>query len=291
MWRRSRDAFFSKKATLPDGVRIYAIGDIHGRTDLLTIQLAQIDADMSRHRCARSIIVFLGDYIDRGPDSRGTISLLLTCARLHEVVFLKGNHEIFVRRFIEAPGSLKEWRCLGGLETLLSYGLKPSLNRNQDDDERLAQELVAALPPEHLSFFDSLPMSFSCGDFFFVHAGVRPGIGLHQQTEDDLLWIREDFLDHRSPFDKFIVHGHTPVNIPDIRPNRANIDTGAFATGRLSCLMIERSDIIPLVDIRLWDPSGQTRVREVSSMSEDIEAMSSKGGCQHAPQAAVAPGR
>ena len=260
MWKPSRDATSLNKASLPDGIRVYAIGDIHGRTDLLRLQLAQIEADETLHRCTRSIIVFLGDYIDRGPDSRGTIDLLLACERAREVVFLKGNHETFIRRFLDKPESLSDWRSLGGLETLVSYGLRPPLSRSHRDHEQLSQDLLAALPRRHLLFFDSLPLCFTCGDFFFVHAGIRPGVALHKQTEDDLLWIRDDFLHEGSPFEKYIVHGHTPVSAPDIRSNRVNIDTGAFATGRLSCIAIEGVDIVPLVDIRDWIAGERTRV-------------------------------
>lgn len=288
MWKRSRETKISRKASLPDGIRVYAIGDIHGRTDLLTLQLAQIEADASLYLCARSIIVFLGDYIDRGPDSRGTIDLLLACARLREVVFLKGNHETFIRRFLDVPESLSDWRSLGGLETLVSYGLRPSLSQRSGDHKRLSQELLAALPPQHLSFFDSLPLSFTCGDFFFVHAGIRPEIALRKQTEDDLLWIREDFLHHGSPFEKFVVHGHTPVNEPDVRSNRVNIDTGAFATGRLSCVMIEGPDIVPLVDIRDWTAGSRTRVKDVQAKHDDgIEAMPWRHRSPQAPQGAM----
>jgi serine/threonine protein phosphatase 1 len=274
VWKPSRATKLLTRASLPDGIRVYAIGDIHGRTDLLTLQLAQIEADELRHRCARSIIVFLGDYIDRGPDSRGTIDLLLACAQMREVVNLKGNHETFIRRFLDAPGSLNDWRSLGGLETLVSYGLRPSLNRSHSDQERLSQEFLEVLPPEHLAFFESLPSSFTCGDFVFVHAGIRPGIALCKQTEDDLLWIRDDFLRHDLPFEKFVVHGHTPVNAPDVRSNRMNIDTGAFATGRLSCVMIEGRDITPLVDIRDWTAGSSTRVDDAQAkQGAGIEAI------------------
>jgi serine/threonine protein phosphatase 1 len=133
--------------------------------------------------------------------------------------------------------------------------------------------MLAALPPQHLSFFESLQLSFTCGDFFFVHAGIRPGIALRKQSEDDLLWIRDDFLHHDSPFEKYVVHGHTPVNAPDVRSNRMNIDTGAFATGRLSCVVIEGPDIVPLVDIRDWTRGGRTRVDGAQRLDDRIETM------------------
>ncbi|MGP9813802.1 metallophosphoesterase family protein [Rhodopseudomonas sp. NSM] len=261
VWKPQREAKSSRKASLPDGIRIYAIGDIHGRKDLLALQLAQIEADEKLYKCARSIVVFLGDYIDRGPDSRGTIDMLLAFARKREVVFLKGNHETFIPRFLADPRSLDEWRSFGGLETLVSYGLRPSLSRSHGDHERLSRELQDALPTPHRAFLESLPLSFTCGDFLFVHAGIRPGVALQEQSEGDLLWIREDFLDHGLPFEKFVVHGHTPVRAPDVRSNRANIDTGAFATGRLSCIMIEGPDIVPLIDTRDWSGSDRSQPR------------------------------
>lgn len=269
MWNPSRDSKALSRARLPDGIRVYAVGDIHGRTDLLKLQLAQIEVDEALYPCPHSIIVFLGDYIDRGPDSRGTIDLLLACAQIREVVCLKGNHETFVQRFLDAPDSLSEWRTLGGLETLVSYGLRPSLSRSHGDHEALSEALRAAIPAQHLAFLDSLPTSFSCGDFFFVHAGVRPGFALAKQSENDMLWIRDEFLLHDAPFEKFVVHGHTPVAAPDIRCNRVNVDTGAFATGRLSCVVIEGTGILPLLDIRYWMAGNSTRTEEAPAKHGD----------------------
>ncbi len=268
MWK-SLEPVLPTNPRLPPGIRVYAIGDVHGRSDLLKIQLAQIAADERSYPCLRSVLVFLGDYIDRGPDSKGTIDLLLTCERTREAVFLKGNHEIFVRRFLDFPQSLDDWRRLGGLETLVSYGLKPVLSRGQSDYEKLSRELREALPDRHLGFIDALQVSFTCGDFFFVHAGVRPGVTLRNQIEADLLWIRDDFLHYDRPFERYIVHGHTPVAAPDVRSNRANLDTGAFATGRLSCIMIEGSIVVPLTDIRRWSPGDPTRARDALSMRAD----------------------
>ena len=234
------------RAALPEGIRIYAVGDVHGRSDLLERLLAAIDADCKQRPIARPITVFVGDYIDRGPDSRNVLDLLLQWQQAHEAIFLRGNHETFLPRFLSDPGSLDEWRQYGGLETLLSYGLKPSINPDRDEQIRLATELADILPREHLDFLQSLELSFSCGDFLFVHAGVRPCVPIHEQTEDDLLWIRDDFLTWEKPFERFVVHGHTPVSEPDLRPNRINIDTGAYATGRLTCVVIENTDCYPV---------------------------------------------
>ena len=233
-------------AALAEGIRIYAVGDVHGRSDLLERQLAAIDADCKQRPIARPITVFVGDYIDRGPDSRNVLDLLLQWQQAHEAIFLRGNHETFLPRFLSDPGSLDEWRQYGGLETLLSYGLQPSINPDRHEQIRLAIELADILPREHLDFLESLELSFSCGDFLFVHAGVRPGVPIHEQTEDDLLWIRDDFLTWEQPFERFVVHGHTPVSEPDLRPNRINIDTGAYATGRLTCVVIENTAVTQL---------------------------------------------
>jgi serine/threonine protein phosphatase 1 len=239
-------------ARLPDGLRIYAIGDIHGRADLLESLLLQIDEDCRLRPSRRPIVVFIGDYIDRGPASREVLDLLLGCKRTKETVFLKGNHETFVHRFLSEPAVLDEWRLCGGLETLVSYGLKPSINPGAAEQRRLAKALAKSIPKPHLEFLESLKLSFSCGDFLFVHADIRPGVPIRKQREEDLLWIREEFLSCEQRFEKFVVHGHTPVRTPDIRSNRINIDTGAFATGRLTCIVIEGASIVELIDVRDW---------------------------------------
>lgn len=233
-----------KQPRLPDGIRVYAFGDIHGRSDLLKQMFTVIDADMERNPASRSIEVFLGDYIDRGPDSAHTLDLLLDRSLYRETVFLKGNHEAYFLEVLRDPGKLDEWRQFGGLQTLMSYGIQPSINPGASEQTELIRSLTEILPVDHLRFLENLKPSFVCGDFFFVHAGVRPGIPLKEQHEADLLWIRSEFLDSEEDFGKFIVHGHTPVREPDIRPNRINIDTGAYATGKLTLLTIEGSSML-----------------------------------------------
>jgi serine/threonine protein phosphatase 1 len=206
----------------------------------------QIEVDIVLHPVSRPIAVFLGDYIDRGPDSKEVIDLLVMPVRTPEMVFLKGNHEAFLLNFLKDPALLDIWRQYGGLETLISYGLKPPLNPSLNEQTRLAHDLANAIPASHREFLRSLKLSFVCGDFLFVHAGLRPLIPIQHQTEADLLWIREDFLLWDKEFEKIVVHGHTPVLEPDIRFNRINIDTGAFATGRLTCVVIEGSTIVQL---------------------------------------------
>lgn len=231
-------------AKIADGIRVYAIGDIHGRSDLLEPLLGRIGEHASASPTLRPILVFLGDYIDRGPSSRQAISQLVLLKKHHEVIFLKGNHEHYLMEFLKNPRFLTEWLQYGGLDTLRSYGIVPNNYLDAREQEFLAMSLSLVLQQDgHHEFLSDLKTSFVCGDFFFVHAGVRPGVPLDQQSEKDLLEIRNDFLSSKSDFGKIVVHGHTPVPQPDIRSNRINIDTGAYATGQLSCLVIERDAI------------------------------------------------
>jgi serine/threonine protein phosphatase 1 len=246
VWNLLRSEVRRRAPQLPDGLRIYAVGDVHGRADLLTLLLAAIDADLTAHPAARTLHVFLGDYIDRGPNSRQVIDLVLARSSGHETVLLKGNHETYPSLFLTDPSVLGEWRLLGGIETLMSYGIKPSMNADGPELRKLAKRFEAALPPGHSRFLSNLRTSFCCGDFFFVHAGVKPGVPLERQREEDMLWIREDFLLHEEDFGRMIVHGHTPVREPDFHSNRINIDTGAYSTGKLTCLIIERDQFAVL---------------------------------------------
>ena len=227
-----------RKPRLPDGICIYAISDIHGCANQLANVFAAIDHHLARVRPRRPIHVFLGDYIDRGPASSQVIDMLIDRAQRHETIFLKGNHEAMLVDLLRDPGVFPTFKQYGGLQTLLSYGL-PSVNPDQDEQQALIRALAQKIPDSHRRFFDNLRLSFLCGDFLFVHAGVRPGIPLRKQKEEDLLWIRDEFLLSDQDFGKFIVHGHTPVPKPDIRPNRINIDTGAYATGILTLLTIQ----------------------------------------------------
>ena len=225
--------------SLPDDLRVYAISDIHGCANLLDRALAAIDADIAKLRPDRVLHVMLGDYVDRGADTRLTLDVLLARSRSHPSVYLRGNHEDVLLGFLRDPTSLQDWRQFGGLQTLISYGLKPSLNPDHDEQLKLARAFASVLPAEHKRLLEGLKPSYTCGDYFFCHAGVRPGVALADQREEDLLWIREEFLSSEADFGKFIVHGHTPVLAPDLHENRLNIDTGAYATGRLTVLRME----------------------------------------------------
>jgi serine/threonine protein phosphatase 1 len=228
---------------LPDGLRLYAVPDIHGMDDALVDALTRIDADRVSHPSADTMQVFLGDYVDRGPASRGVIDRLIARSRSQQLVLLKGNHETLFRDFGTNPGLLSRWGKFGGLQALQSYGLKPSADPGPDEQRELAREFASAVQPAHFQLIDRMPSSFTCGDFFFVHAGVRPGIPLDRQKDEDLLWIRQDFLSHEGDFEKFVIHGHTPVDAPEVRANRINLDTRAYATGRLTCLVIQGEHI------------------------------------------------
>jgi serine/threonine protein phosphatase 1 len=227
----------------PPGIRIYAVGDVHGRADLLNGVFAQIDAHLVSSPVPQPIQVLLGDYIDRGPDSREVVETLIARRRNDAMVCLKGNHESYLIRFLDDPTILAEWAQVGGAETLLSYGIDQFDPHDPRQCQRAANAFREVLPEQHYQFFHSLALSFESGDYFFVHAGVRPGIPLGEQRERDLLGIRRDFLQHDRDFGKTIVHGHSPMREPDIRANRINIDTGAFETGRLTCLVLEADSI------------------------------------------------
>jgi serine/threonine protein phosphatase 1 len=277
----------------PGGIRIYAIGDVHGRADLLEPLLLQIEVDIVLHPVSRPIAVFLGDYIDRGPDSKKVIDLLLMPGRTPEMVFLKGNHEAFLLNFLNDPALLEIWRQYGGLETLISYGLKPPLNPSLNEQTRLAHDLANAIPASHRQFLRALKLSYVCGDFLFVHAGLRPLIPIQHQTEGDLLWIRDDFLLWDKEFEKIVVHGHTPVLEPDIRFNRINIDTGAFATGRLTCMTIEAAEIVPLIAMRNWLSKLPDigMARSDLTGSEDFSRAESDDSAKHAGSRKAATGK
>jgi Calcineurin-like phosphoesterase len=227
--------------SVPAGLRVYTIGDIHGRLDLLDELVSRIKADIAMQPPAKPLYVFLGDYIDRGPSSCQTIDRLIEHNERSESVFLKGNHEQVALKCLSDPSLFDQWMRIGGFETLASYGIKPDDLRSGSSIAILQSAFHNALPQAHFRFFRSLQTSFACGDFLFVHAGVKPGVELSQQKESDLLWIREQFLTSTEDFGKIIVHGHTPTHRVEIEPNRINIDTGAFATDCLTCLVIEGS--------------------------------------------------
>jgi serine/threonine protein phosphatase 1 len=227
----------------PEDVRIYAVGDIHGRLDLLSACLSRIDEDLAKNNSGRSIQVFLGDYIDRGPSSRQTVDRLIERSSHHECVFLKGNHEQLALRSLTDISVFPNWLHFGGLETLVSYGIRATTSTERRDVLAAQTAFQNAMPSSHLNFFASLKTHFCCGSYFFAHAGVKPGVELSKQGEQDLLWIRDEFLSSRADFGMIVVHGHTPARRVDARSNRINIDTGAYASELLTCLVLSGSQL------------------------------------------------
>ena len=226
---------------VPEGTRVYAVGDIHGRADLLHRIQDMIGDDAASAARRRKVVVYLGDYVDRGPESFQVVDHLIT----HpldgfETVHLKGNHEEFLIRFVEDGAMGAAWMMNGGGATLVSYGVsafnfflgEPGLKRAQ-------KRLAGTIPPSHLDFYHGLRLTHVEGDYLFVHAGLRPGVAIDDQKEGDMIWIRDDFLKADTRFDKMVVHGHSIEPEPDIQAYRIGIDTGAYRSGRLTCLILE----------------------------------------------------
>jgi serine/threonine protein phosphatase 1 len=239
---RSQGSHVLDHPSVPQGQLIYAIGDIHGRADLLALLLDQIAVDAAKSKDAkRRTLVFLGDYIDRGHDSRRVVDNLLGgLPDGFDVHFLKGNHEEIMLNFVDDPSYLGHWLANGADATFRSYGMDVAeLVRKGAAPEAWRRALLASLPEAHRDFFEALELAVSFGDYLFVHAGVRPGVPLDAQDPHDLVWIRGPFLQSNEDFGKVVVHGHTPGREPVIRANRIGIDTGAVFTDRLTALRLE----------------------------------------------------
>ena len=232
---------------VPSGSRVYAVGDIHGRADLLDRLLEEMAGDLASWVPRRAVVVFLGDYVDRGPESRRVVERLASGPpsagplATAQWVALRGNHEDYVLRFLSDCSIGPGWFLNGGLETVRSYigSIPPGL----ETDTRTLQRLLAeAMPPDHVRFLSRLPLSHTEGDYLFVHAGVRPGVPLARQDPQDMMWIRDEFLHSREAFGKVVVHGHSALPTPEMRPNRISVDTGAWRSGRLTALVLEGAD-------------------------------------------------
>lgn len=195
-----------------------------------------------------SVEIYLGDYIDRGDDSRGVIDMLLSRSRNANTVFVRGNHEQFLLDFLAGDLDFAMWKQVGALATLLSYGIQPGPMFFAKSQDGLRSALQEALTQRHASFFSETIPYFQAGPYLFVHAGLRPGLPLEQQRREDLMGIRREFLDCEDDFGYVVVHGHTPGRAPEFRPNRINLDTGAYSTGRLTCLRIG-PDGLQLLDV------------------------------------------
>lgn len=229
--------------SVPADQRLYAIGDVHGRLDLLDRLIDQIDRDDAARGPADTWLIFLGDLVDRGPDSYGVVDRLLRLKQSdRNVRVLMGNHEeVFL---LAARGDVQALRLflrIGGKETVLSYGVSRD-DFNQADFERLAALLSEHVPAEHIAFLESFEQLIEVGDYLFVHAGIRPGIAIGDQEHSDLRWIRGDFLNHPGSHGKMVVHGHSITPSVDVQANRIGIDTGAYASDRLSAIGLQGSE-------------------------------------------------
>jgi len=239
--------FHHQSAARTGDVRIYAIGDIHGYIDQLRAMQEAIAADLERHPVERSLVVYLGDYIDRGPDARAVLDAIIAhraaSAPHARVICLTGNHEAWLNQFLTDAGVLPLWARKGGLETLASYDFPPERVLQAMADpaaaEALRRDFLQRLPETHRQLLASLEFSHVEGDYFFVHGGIDPDRPLADQDRHDLIWIRDKFLFSLADFGKVVVHGHTPSPEVESLPNRINVDTGIYATRMLSCVILE----------------------------------------------------
>lgn len=230
--------FVPAPVTLPPGQRIYAIGDVHGCIDRLDALHHAVSEDLAARPVKRSLLVHIGDLVDRGPDSAAVVRKLAAGSPIPGVptVNLMGNHEFMMLDALSsaADEAVSLWLSNGGAETLRSWGI-PRQTR--------AAEWGALIPPRDLIFLRDLALMHQEGPYLFVHAGIRPGRPLRCQTREDMLWIREPFLSARTDFGVVVVHGHTPVRAPVVRPNRIGIDTGAVMGGVLTCAILEHDRV------------------------------------------------
>jgi serine/threonine protein phosphatase 1 len=229
------------------GQLVYAVGDIHGRYDLFKALLSRISADISA--CAggrRPVLILCGDYVDRGPDSAQVVDALVWLRRYGalDLHLLMGNHEHMLLAFIANPELMVGWLRQDGVSTLNSYGVQVAKEQNAAGVVKARDELLDAMPASHLELLRSLELVVTLGDYAFVHAGIQPGKALRAQSEEDLLWIKEEFLDHPGPFPKVIVHGHSWIDEkPRLHAQRFGIDTGAYQTGVLTAVRLQDRDV------------------------------------------------
>lgn len=255
---------------VPDGVAVWAIGDVHGRLDLLKPLVEAILADAAETSATRKVVIFLGDYIDRGPESRGVVRYLIDLPKDAGIEwrFLKGNHEEAMLDFLEDPTTGPTWCEYGGDATLASYGLRlPQMKHKPEAWKHLADDLDHKVTPAELEFLQGLELSLSIGDYFFAHAGARPGIPLDQQSERDLMWIRNSFLDSEVEFEKVVVHGHTPTRKVYVDGRRIGVDTKAYESSVLTALQLLRGARRTISVIR---SEGDTH--PVRMVSDDLPA-------------------
>ena len=238
-----RDHVVRSEPCVPEGTRVYAVGDIHGRADLLKSLFDLIRQDGEAYRECRKVLVFVGDYVDRGMESRKVIDLVLdSVPKGFEVITLKGNHEALMLDFLADRGADELWLRNGGNATLYSYGIQVNGNVTTEQGlDAVRHDFACAVPSRHVEFLNRLKMTHVEGDYLFVHAGIHPDLSMDEQSEDELLWIREEFLASTADHGKVVVHGHSISRSwePEIRANRIGIDTGAFVSGVLTCLVLQ----------------------------------------------------
>lgn len=235
-------------AKFPDARVGYAVGDIHGCADLLAAMLTEIETRAAEdvREGGQPVLVFLGDYVDRGGDSAGVIELLLSGRPANcERRYLRGNHEQAMVAFMEDPVPNRRWLLHGGAETMLSYGVQPPplMGGSDEDWSQAAEALKRAVPAPHRAFLDGLERYVELGGYAFVHAGVDSERPLADQPDDVLFWTRARFLSDRRRFSHKIVHGHTPVDRPFVDDRRIALDTGAYASGTLTAARFEGEDV------------------------------------------------
>lgn len=238
-WRKHDPA----QPSIPRGFRAYAVGDVHGRLDLLERLLGAIERDLETRPQRKTLLIFLGDLIDRGPDSRGVIERLRTYRQPRiKPYFLAGNHEEILLRILAGErGVLEGWLQFGGEECLRSYGLDASQLKAIPERQALSM-IGAVIPDEHRRFLAGFSDTLSLGNYLFVHAGIRPGLDISLQAQSDLRWIRSPFLEHEGDHGATVVHGHSISPSVEVRTNRIGIDTGAYRTGILTALALEGED-------------------------------------------------
>ena len=243
---------------LPPGLRVYAVGDVHGRADLLRQLHATLVRDAADIPEAPVAAIYLGDYLDRGPQVRETLDELAHgLPDRFRTAYLRGNHEYLFLEFLKNPIVLEGWLAIGAAATLLSYGVQPpGSGFSAEQAATVRDDMIVAMPEEHLRFLRLLKPSLRIGDYLFAHAGVRPGVDPELQKEADLLWVRREFMDSKQDHGVRVVHGHTILDHPEVRPNRISLDTGAYATGVLTCAVLEEDRV------RFLDTGGEGRLKD-----------------------------
>ncbi len=238
LFKRTRKRFEPRRYAIPRGMRVYAIGDVHGRMDLLLDLIARIRADDRVRGPAETGLIMLGDLIDRGPESAQVLEYLIRGGPgFAWTRYLMGNHEDAFLTSVNDDSVAADWLRYGGLETLESYGVTPAALINRGIE--LATEMDEKIPLRHYNFVRRFEDYVQIGDYLFVHAGIRPGIPIERQKRRDLYWIRKDFLSDQTDHGLIVVHGHTISERPEVRDNRIGIDTGAYCSNRLTALGLE----------------------------------------------------